>query len=172
MPNGRQHIFRSKCSPPTHRSGVLHAAIPPHAYLRSYRVSPRHSISSNLLTTFLSLVSRSTFRELGCLHPTTSVPCLVIFVFSEKRIGGVCSYAHCLRARKAPRQQLRQGVCCAHSPASTCSRSARLVSPAVPPVSKFARKALPTSKGCAQVHCLGGRLCLLGGGFWGGWGGR
>ena len=47
-----------------------------------------------------------------------------IFVFSEKRIGGVCSRARCLRARKVLRQQLRHGVCCAHSPAFACSCSA------------------------------------------------
>jgi hypothetical protein len=100
-------------SPPTHRHGVLHAATSPHAHLRSYMVGLRH-ISSNLLTTILSLVSRSTFRELGCLDPTgiTPVRCLVIFVFSEKRIGGVCSCAHCLRARKILRQQLWHGLCC------------------------------------------------------------
>ena len=111
-----QHTVLGYCTP----------QLSPHAYLRSYMVSHRH-ISSNLLTTFLSLVFRSTFRELGCLDPTTSVPCLVIFVFSEKRIGGVCSYAyaHCLRARKVLRQQLRHGVCCVHSLASTCWYSAR-----------------------------------------------
>ena len=67
-----QHTVLGYCTP----------QLSPHAYLRSYMVSHRH-ISSNLLTTFLSLVSRSTFRELGCLDPTTSVPCLV-FSFSPK----------------------------------------------------------------------------------------
>ena len=162
MPNGRQKVLRSKCSLPTHRSGVLHAAISPHAYLSSYMVSHRH-ISSNLLTTFLSLVPRSTFRELGCLDPATSVPCLVIFFFSEKRIGGVCSYVHCLRARKVLRQQLRHGVCCVHSLALPPARITHVVSPGVLSVSKFARKALATSKEGVQVHWLGGRLCFGGG---------
>jgi hypothetical protein len=123
MPNERLHVSLTKCSLPTHRCGVLHTATSPHADLRSYMVGLRH-ISSSLLTTILSLVSRSTFREPAWLDPTTSVPCLVIFVFSEKRIGGVCSCAHCLRARKIL-QQLRHGVCCAHSLASTCSCSTR-----------------------------------------------
>jgi len=68
-----QHTVLGYCTP----------QLSPHAYLRSYMVSHRH-ISSNLLTTFLSLVFRSTFRELGCLDPATSVPCLVIFVFFRK----------------------------------------------------------------------------------------
>ena len=68
-----QHTVLGYCTP----------QLSPHAYLRSYMVSHRH-ISSNLLTTFVSLVFRSTFRELGCLDPATSVPCLVIFVFFRK----------------------------------------------------------------------------------------
>ena len=83
------------------------------------------------------------------------------------RHPAICSYAHCLRARKVLRQQLRHGVCCVHSLASTCSCSAHVVSPGVLSVSKFARKALATSKEGVQVHWLGGRLCF-GGGFWGG----
>jgi hypothetical protein len=47
------------------------------------------------------------------------------------------------------------------------ARVARVVGPAVLSVSKFARKALATSKEGAQVHWLGGRLCF-GGGFGGG----
>jgi hypothetical protein len=131
MPNERLHASLTKCS--------LLVAVSQHTAMgyctsrhhptpicapTSYMVGLRH-ISSSLLTTILSLVSRSTFREPACLDPTTSVPCLVIFIFSEKRIGGVCSCAHYLRARKILRQQLRHGVCCAHSLASTCSCSAR-----------------------------------------------
>jgi hypothetical protein len=158
MPKGRQNVLRSKCSLPTHRSGVLRAATSPHACLRSYMVSPRQ-ISSNLLTTFLSLVFR-----------TTSVPCLVIFVFSGGRIGGVCTRARCLRAHKVLRQQLRHGVCCAHTPPLPPARVARVVGPAVLSVSKFARKALATSKEGAQVHWLGVVGCVLGSGWVGGGG--
>jgi hypothetical protein len=40
------------------------------------------------------------------------------------------------------------------------ARVAHVVSPGVPSVPKFARKALATSKEGAQVHWLGGRLCF------------
>ena len=69
-----QHTVLGYCTP----------QLSPHAYLRSYMVSHRH-ISSNLLTTFLSLVFRSTFRELGCLDPATHVrPVPGHFLFSRK----------------------------------------------------------------------------------------
>jgi hypothetical protein len=174
MPNERQFFLRSKCSLPTHHSGVLHAATSPHACLRSYMVGPRH-ISSNLLTTFRSLVSRSAFRELGCLDPTTSVPCLVIFVFSGGRIGGVCSRARCLRARKVPRPQLQHGVYCAHSPAFACSCSARGWSGSAIGIKVRSEGPCNEQRRCPKLNWLGGRLCLgggvgvgVGGGGWGG----
>jgi hypothetical protein len=43
------------------------------------------------------------------------------------------------------------------------ARVAHVVSPAVLSASKFARKALATSKEDVQVHWLGGRLCFGGG---------
>jgi hypothetical protein len=49
------------------------------------------------------------------------------------------------------------------------ARVARVVGPAVLSVSKFAQKALATSKEGVQVHWLGGRLCF-GVGFGGGGG--
>jgi hypothetical protein len=47
------------------------------------------------------------------------------------------------------------------------ARVAHVVSPGVLSISKFARKALATSKEGVQVHWLGGRLCF-GGGLGGG----
>jgi hypothetical protein len=155
--------LRSKCSLPTHRSGVLHAAISPHAYLRSYMVGHRH-ISSNLLTTFLSLVPRSTFRELGCLDPATSGPCLVIFVFFRKanrRSMQLYTYIVSVHA-KSYDSSCDMGYA-VFTPSLPPARIAHVVSPGVPSVSKFARKALATSKEGVQVHCLGGRLCFGGG---------
>jgi hypothetical protein len=161
MPNERQNVLPSKRSLRTHRCGVLHAATSTHAYLRSYMVSPRH-ISSDLLTTFLSVVFGLTFRSSDAwirLHPSGAWS----FSFSPKsRLGGVCRRAHCLRARKILWQQLRHGLCCAHPPLPL-ARVAHMVSPAVLLAAKFARRALATSKGGVEVHWLGGWLCFGGG---------
>ena len=83
---------------------------------------------------------------------------MVIFVFSEKRLGGVGRRAYYLCARKLLRQQLRHGLCCAHPPLPL-ARVAQMVSPAVLLAANFARRALATSKEGVQVHWLGGRLC-------------
>jgi len=70
-------------------------------------------------------VFRSTFRELGCLDPTTSVPCLVIFVFSEKRIGGVCGYHIVSVHAKSYDSSCDMGYAVLTPPAFACSCSAR-----------------------------------------------
>ena len=46
------------------------------------------------------------------------------------------------------------------TPPLSPARVARVVGPAVLSVSKFARKALATSKEGVQVHWLGGGLCF------------
>jgi hypothetical protein len=85
-------------------------------------VGHRH-ISSNLLTTFLSVVLALTSRELGCLDPTTSAPCLVILVFSEKRIGWVCS-SHFFRAPRAELPTAKKPKPASHQPAGRTSPAA------------------------------------------------
>ena len=86
MPTEHQNVLCSKRSLQTHTIvGYCTPRHHPHAYLRSYTASLRH-IPSSLLTTFLSVFPRSTFRELECLEPTTSVRSMVIFVFSESTI--------------------------------------------------------------------------------------
>ena len=54
------------------------------------------------------------------------------------------------------------------TPSLPPARIAHVVSPGVLSVSKFARKALATSKEGVQVHWLGGRLCFVGAGWGGG----
>ena len=103
--------------------GVLHTATSPRAYLRSYMVSPRH-ISSDLLTTFLSVVFGLTFRSSDAWSRQHRFGTWSFSFSPNKRLGGACRRAHYLRARKLLRQQLRHGLCCAHPSTSTCSCSA------------------------------------------------
>ena len=161
MPNERQTVLPSKRSLPTRRCGVLHTATSTRAYLRSYMVSPRH-ISSDLLTTFLSVVFGLTFRSSDAWIRQHRSRAWSLSFFPSQRLGGVCRRAYCLRARKLLRQQLRHGLCCAHPPLAL-ARVARMVSLAVLSGANFARRALATSKEGVQVHWLGGRLCFGGG---------
>jgi hypothetical protein len=150
---------------PTHRSGALRAATSPHACLRSYMVGPRH-ISSILLTTFLSLVSRSAFRELGCLDPTTRPSRAWSFSFSPGGEEVEYAAARVVSVHAKSYDSSCDMVHAVLTPPLPPARVARVVGPAVLSISKFKCVGV-------QVHWLGGRLCFgVGLGVGGGGGGR